>query len=153
VALNIEGFFVQGVHMTRREAREWIVRYLFQYSFFDEDNDCEEIEKFIEYHSLKGSEVEFIKNSIFGILKNREVIDQIIHDNLVNWTQERIPKTDLSILRMAIYEIKYVEEIPQKVSINEAVELSKKYGTDESFRFVNGLLGAFVRKEVGYVGN
>ena len=107
--------------MTRREAREWIVRYLFQYSFFDEDNDCEEIEKFIEYHSLKGSEVEFIKNSIFGILKNREVIDQIIHDNLMNWTQERIPKTDLSILRMAIYEIKYVEEIPQKVSINETV--------------------------------
>ena len=139
--------------MTRREAREWIVRYLFQYSFFDEDNDCEEIEKFIEYHSLKGSEVEFIKNSIFGILKNREVIDQIIHDNLVNWTQERIPKTDLSILRMAIFEIKYVVEIPHKFSINEAVELSKKYGTDESFRFVNGLLGAFVRKEVGYVGN
>ena len=54
---------------------------------------------------------------------------------------------------MAIYEIKYVEEIPQKVSINEAVEISKKYGTDESFRFVNGLLGAFVRKEVDYVGN
>ena len=64
-----------------------------------------------------------------------------------------ISKTDLSILRMAIYEIKYVEEIPQKVSINEAVEISKKYGTDESFRFVNGLLGAFVRKEVDYVGN
>ena len=74
--------------MTRREAREWIVRYLFQYSFFDENDDCEKIENFIEYHSLKGKEVEFIKRSVFGILKNREIIDQIIHDNLVNWTQE-----------------------------------------------------------------
>ena len=81
-----------------------------------------------------------------GVEDNLEEIDRIISDHLsAKWKLNRISKVSLSILRLAVYEMKYVEDIPSNVSINEAVELSKKFSGEEEYKFVNGILGAVSR--------
>ena len=81
-----------------------------------------------------------------GVEDNLEEIDKIISDHLsAKWKLNRISKVSLSILRLAVYEMKYVEDIPSNVSINEAVELSKKFSGEEEYKFVNGILGAVSR--------
>ncbi|MDD6645324.1 MAG: transcription antitermination factor NusB [Oscillospiraceae bacterium] len=83
-----------------------------------------------------------------GVEDNLEEIDKIISDHLsAKWKLNRISKVSLSILRLAVYEMKYVEDIPSNVSINEAVELSKKFSGEEEYKFVNGILGA-VSKDI-----
>lgn len=74
-----------------------------------------------------------------------EDIDELIKANLDKWSFERISKTDLAIIRTAVAEIKYLDYIPQAVSINEAVELSKKYSDDNAYRFVNSILGKIIK--------
>ena len=79
---------------------------------------------------------------------NLEEIDKIISDHLsAKWKLNRISKVSLSILRLAVYEMKFVEDIPTNVTINEAVELSKKFSGEEEYKFVNGILGA-VSKDI-----
>lgn len=81
-----------------------------------------------------------------GVEDNLEEIDKIISDHLsAKWKLNRISKVSLSILRLAVYEMKYVEDIPSNVSINEAVELSKKFSGEEEYKFINGILGAVSR--------
>ena len=83
-----------------------------------------------------------------GVEDNLEEIDKIISDHLsAKWKLNRISRVSLSILRLAVYEMKYVEDIPSNVSINEAVELSKKFSGEEEYKFVNGILGA-VSKDI-----
>ena len=90
--------------------------------------------------------IEYMKDAISGIEKNKVEIKALIEENLKsNWKLERISKIDLSLLELAIYEIKY-KEVPYKVAINEAVELAKKYGEDNSKTFVNGILASIVKK-------
>ena len=89
---------------------------------------------------------EYIKDAVFGIEKNKEEIVSSIEKNLKkDWKIDRISKIDLSILKLAIYEIKHTE-VPYKVVINEAVELAKKYGEDNSRNFVNGVLASVVNQ-------
>ena len=89
----------------------------------------------------------YMEDVVNGIEKNKEQIDKLIEKNLKSdWKIERISKMDLSILRLAIYEINY-KELPYKVAINEAVELAKKYGEDTSKKFVNGVLASIVKEE------
>ena len=83
---------------------------------------------------------EYIKKVFFGVFQNLEDIDATISQNAVGWSIKRITKTALAILRLAIYEVKYYDEIPVSVAINEAVELTKKYAEDKSPAFVNGVL-------------
>ena len=80
-------------------------------------------------------------DTLDAIRDHIEDIDELIKANLDKWSFERISKTDLAIIRTAVAEIKYLDYIPQAVSINEAVELSKKYSDDNSYRFVNSILG------------
>ena len=88
--------------------------------------------------------IEYMKDAISGIEKNKVEIKALIEENLKsNWKLERISKIDLSLLELAIYEIKY-KEVPYKVAINEAVELAKKYGEDNSKTFVNGILAILI---------
>ena len=88
----------------------------------------------------------YIEDAVVGIQKNMKTIDEQIEKNLKSeWKMDRISKIDLSILRLAIYEIKY-KELPYKVAINEAVELAKKYGEDTSKKFVNGILASVVKE-------
>ena len=112
-----------------------------------EINIEEQIELYIESNNITNTEaIEYMKNAISGIEKNKVEIKALIEENLKsNWKLERISKIDLSLLELAIYEIKY-KEVPYKVAINEAVELAKKYGEDNSKTFVNGILASIVKK-------
>ena len=112
-----------------------------------EINIEEQIELYIESNNITNTEaIEYMKDAISGIEKNKVEIKALIDENLKsNWKLERISKIDLSLLELAIYEIKY-KEVPYKVAINEAVELAKKYGEDNSKTFVNGILASIVKK-------
>lgn len=110
-------------------------------------NTTEQIDLYIESNKITNKEaIEYIKDAITGIEKNKETITKLIEENLKsNWKIERISKIDLSLLELAIYEIKY-KEVPYKVAINEAVELAKKYGEENSKTFVNGILASIVKE-------
>lgn len=106
----------------------------------------EQINLYVESNQLTDQEaIEYIKDVITGVEKNKIVIKALIESNLKsNWKIDRISKIDLSLLELAIYEIKY-KEVPFKVSINEVVELAKKYGEENSKTFVNGVLASIVK--------
>ena len=95
---------------------------------------------------MKDQDYDYIKEIIGGFLQNKEEIDAIINKNLVDWNFERLSKIDLSIMRIALYEIKYLH-VPYKVAINEAVELAKLYSGDKSPSFINGVLGGYVNNQ------
>ncbi len=96
-------------------------------------------------HKLLESSRTFLEQLVKGTIQNIKEIDAEIVKYSEDWKIERMANTDRNILRMAIYEIKYLEDIPSGVTINEAVELAKKYGDEESGRFVNGILGKLTR--------
>ena len=83
----------------------------------------------------------------FGVYEHLKEIDELIEKHATNWSFNRIAKVDLSILRLAIYELKY-KDVPEKVAVNEAVEIAKVYSTEKSPKFVNGILGSVI-KEIG----
>ena len=133
--------------MNRTTMRE--LAFKLQYSL--EIQKCENIEEqvktFIESNDITNqSAIEYIQDAISEIKKNEEAIQQQIKTNLKpEWKIERVSKIDLSILKLAIYEIKY-KELPYKVVINEAVELAKKYGEDTSQKFINGILASIIKE-------
>ena len=135
-----------NVKLTRSEAREQAFMLLFSELF-----DNEPLEATIEDKSqmFKGGICGYAQAVVSGIEDKKDEIDAEIKKNLKEgWTLSRISKPSFAILRLAIYEIKYVDSVPQSVSINEAVELAKKYTIDES-RFVNGILGSYDRENSG----
>lgn len=123
--------------MTRKQAREEAFILIFEKEF--NDDTLEDVLSLAE--EVRDIEADdYIKNVFFGVFQNIESIDDTISENAVGWSIKRITKTALAILRLAIYEIKYYDEIPVSVSINEAVELAKKYATKEDASFINGIL-------------
>ena len=132
--------------MNRSTMREEAFKIIYSIQIQKETDKKEQINLYLESNHIENQEAkEYIEDAILGIEKNLEEIDNLIKANLKeNWKIERISKIDLSILRLAIYEIKY-KEIPYKVAINEAVELTKKYGEDTSKNFVNGILASIVK--------
>ena len=134
--------------MKRTEAREQAFRLLYSLQLMDEKNIEEQLEIFIQENEIKDKDgIDYIKDVIVGTNKYNEEIEKSISENIKSdWDINRISKIDLSILRLAIYEIEY-KEIPYKVAINEAVELAKKYGEDTSKNFVNGILASIVKEE------
>ena len=129
--------------MTRKKAREEAFILIFEKAF--NDNTVEEIlEVAKEVRDLEPDD--YINKVFFGVFENIEEIDTLISEKAVGWKISRISKTALSILRLAIYEIKYFDDIPNSVSINEAVELSKIYATKEDASFVNGILSTIVKE-------
>lgn len=134
--------------MNRSAMREEAFKMIYSMQIQKVENKEEQIELYIESNNINNKEAqEYIKDVALGIEKYQENIDNQIKQNLKeNWKIERISKIDLSILRLAIYEIEY-KEIPYKVAINEAVELAKKYGEDTSKNFVNGILASIIKEE------
>lgn len=129
--------------MTRKRAREEAFILIFEKVF--NDNALEEIlEIAAEARDLEPDD--YIKRVFFGVYENVAELDGIISENAVGWKIERISKTALCILRLAIFEIKYMEDIPCSVSINEAVEIAKKYATGEDASFINGILSTVLKK-------
>lgn len=124
----------------RRISREMALKVLFQIDLVS--TNIEEVLKYtFEDGKLSDEVKEFTLILVKGVMSNLSEIDKVINNYTNNWSLERITNIDRNILRMAIYEILYIKNIPKSVSINEAIELAKKYGTKSSFSFVNGVLG------------
>lgn len=135
--------------MKRSAIRELAFRLIYSLEIQKTENLEEQIELYLECNEVDEEEAkEYIKDAIMGIKVHSEEIKSLIEKNLkADWTIERISKIDLSLLKLAIYEIKY-KEIPYKVAINECLELAKKYGEETSRNFINGILASIV-KELG----
>lgn len=131
-------------YMTRKEAREQAFVLIFEKQFREDTPD-----EILEYaKEIRGLEVDEYTALVFrGVSDNCNALDEIITANLKNWRIERVSKVALAVLRLAIYEMKFVDEVPVSVSINEAVELCKKFAVKEDASFVNGILGSIAKAE------
>lgn len=131
--------------MTRRELREQIFKMLFRTEFHAEEELSEQLPMFFE--ELEGTqekETAYIQTKFEDIVSHLPEIDEKINEVSKGWKTGRMAKVDLALIRLAVYEMKYEEDIPVGVAINEAVELAKSYGTDDSSSFVNGILAKLV---------
>ena len=119
-------------------------------SLFQIDLSRTSAQKALEYnlHSFELSQGEesFARRLVEGALAHRAEIDALIHRSATHWRVERMARTDRNILRMAIYELLYEQDVPASVTVNEAVELAKVYGDTDSGKFVNGVLGQVLRE-------
>lgn len=133
--------------MSRTSAREAAMKLLYQYSITGEltKDSLTDAPDALHAESLDQDNLCYIDQVVDEFAEKSEEIDEIISKNSKSWKLERIAKVDLAILRLALFEILYMDEIPQKVTINEAVELAKKYSAEKSYQFVNGLLGGYLR--------
>ena len=143
--------------MKRSQIREQIFKLLFRVEFNDTEDMPEQVELFMETTTLdkdeddykeivlSDEEHEYIIKKYDDIMANIADIDQIIDDNAKGWSRERLGKVELTILRLAIYEIKYDDDIPVSVAIDQAVELSKRFGREESYSFINGILASVAK--------
>lgn len=132
--------------MNRRKSREIAMKLLFEMSINKEELN-EIIHNFKENTdtSLKDVDFEYINKIIQGVQDNIETIDSKIEENLTKWKLNRLSKIDLTILRISTYEIIFVEDIPEKVAVNEGIELAKKYSAENSPAFINGVLGNMMK--------
>ena len=133
--------------MTRREFREHTAILTFIFEFYPEAEWTEQFKLYADYAKIKEEDRESLRQRVFFIEGKKAEIDSLIDGASKKWRISRLSKTDLMLLRVAVYEIRFDDEIPNKVSINEAVELAKIYGGDESPAFVNGVLAKFMTKE------
>lgn len=127
--------------MTRREIREHIFLMLFRKDFYNTEELNEQMKLYMtELEEASQEENSYLEQRFQSVVEKSGEIDAILSDISSGWKLNRMGKVDLTILRLAVYEIRYDEEIPVKVAINEAVELAKKFGGDDSPGFVNGVL-------------
>lgn len=133
--------------MNRTAIRESAFKLIYSLEIQKNNDLKEQIDVYFESENIENKEAkEYIEDAVLGIENHKEEILGLIERNLKSdWKIDRISRIDLSILKLAIYEIQY-KDIPFKVVINEAVELAKKYGEDSSKKFVNGILASIVNK-------
>lgn len=153
--------------MNRRKSRELAMKLLFQMTINKEDfkevienlkenleidndkpdiiSDLKSNKEDLENIDLTDVDMSYVTRVLKGIQEKREEIDDKINKCLINWKINRISKVDLAILRICTYEFLYEADIPENVSINEAIELSKKYSGDKSAAFINGILGKMIK--------
>lgn len=119
--------------MSRKLSREKAMELIFS-TMLTKESHGEAIETFVDNYegNIKEIDLEYIKEVLKGVEENREEIDELIKSNLQKWKIDRISKVNLSILRLAIYEMNYVSDVPEKVAINEALEITKKYSDEKS---------------------
>lgn len=131
--------------MGRRELREQIFKLLFRVEFNEKEDMPEQEKLFFEEEENAASEKDeqYILKKYGDIVSKLEEIDEMINKEAKGWETSRMGKVDLTLIRLAVYEIKYDDDIPTGVAINEAVELAKKFGQDNSPAFVNGVLAKF----------
>lgn len=130
--------------MSRKKSRVGLVQLMFQSNI--QDNFSEEmVDLFLDNMEFTDSEKKNIYTNYMNLISHLEDIDEIISSHVKGWSIDRLSSVDLSVLRVSIYEIYFGKDVPAPVSINEAVEISKTYGTKDSGKFVNGILGTVYR--------
>ena len=144
--------------MSRKAAREVAVHIVYDYGFDNEIGDealnyflsadfADSVSSDTEIYSQVGkSQHSYIIGVVNGVASKREEIDELIKKYSVGWNLNRISRIAMAIMRVAVYETKYVDDISEKIAINEAVEIAKKYDTAETVSFINGILGSIVRE-------
>ena len=130
-----------GGNMTRRQARDHLFRMLFRKEFHKGD----ELDKQVDFYLESVEDTNELKERFNNIVEKLPKIDAILTEISAGWKLNRMGKVDLTVMRIAIFEIKFDEEIPNAVAINEAVEIAKKYGEESSGSFVNGVLAKMLR--------
>jgi N utilization substance protein B len=126
--------------MNRKTARENAFILLFEIVSKNDETAEEIFDKAIDIRALECDD--FVKRVFFGANENRKVIDECIEKSLVGWKSTRLSIVSKAVLRLAVYELMFLDDIPAKVSINEAIELSKKYDDEKAYMLVNGVLNA-----------
>ncbi len=137
--------------MTRRELREHAFLMLFRHDFYDSPDELkEQSELYIEDTEapMEDSEKEYLKTKVDAIFDKTDSLDEQINEVAKGWKTKRMSKVDLTIIRLALYEMIYDDDVPEKVAINEGVELAKKFGGDDSPSFVNGILAKLIRQQL-----
>ena len=130
--------------MTRHEAREQAFAVIFEKSFNESASFQEIIDGAQECELVK---INGFAGSLLNILEeNFEKIDKTISESLVNWSLQRLPKVSLAVLRLAVAEILFNDDVPVSVSVNEAVEIAKTFGSEEDASYINGVLSSIVKK-------
>lgn len=127
--------------MNRKLSREKTMELLFSMTLSKESVE-EVVETFIDNYesNLKEIDLTYLKQTLAGVENKKEAIDEVISANLHNWKIDRISKVNLTILRLATFELLYNEEVPKNVAINEALELTRRYSDEKSVSFINGVL-------------
>ena len=136
--------------MGRRELRERIFLLLFRVEFNAPEDMPEQIRMFFEDEEVSYSEKDarYITEKYENVVSRIEQLDRMLDEKSDGWDVKRMGKIELTILRLALYEMHFDEDVPVSVAINEAVELAKRYGGDEDSSFVNGILGTISRESV-----
>lgn len=130
--------------MNRRKSRELAMKLLFESSINKKQAE-EIIDDYKEQNEgYKGMDFDYIKNLLTGIQEKESFLNEKIEGSLTNWKLNRISKINMSILKIAVFEIYFVEDIPDKVSVNEAIELAKVYSDEKSPAFINGAIGNII---------
>lgn len=134
--------------MSRRTSRKHVMNILFQTEF----NADEALDSIIETYrreieKIDSRDLPFIKGELEGINANTQVLVDTINKYVTGWSVDRMSKLDVAILKIAIYEMLYCEDIPDKVAANEAVELAKEYSSDKAPGFINGVLGKVIKSK------
>ncbi|HWQ57945.1 MAG TPA: transcription antitermination factor NusB [Clostridia bacterium] len=132
--------------MSRKIAREVAMKSAFARLFGGENTYADILDKSEIEEQPSEDDLAYSAEVLVGIQEHAGEIDELIRELAVNWSIERMPRVDLSILRVAIYEMLYREDIPESVSINEAVELAKRFGGERSSAYINGMLGTLSKR-------
>ena len=130
---------------SRRRARQLALQQLFRWEFDKSQNHESEVVR--AGRSISPEIREFANQIVQGVLSNHRELDQLINQFAVEWTVDRMPVVDRNILRWAIFELLWIPDIPARVTMNEAMELAKRFADDEARRFINGMLDHLLREE------
>ena len=134
--------------MGRRELREHIYKLLFMSDFNDGEEMNDQLAMYFDgLEILKENDQKYMQSKYENIKAHLDEIDALLNEKSKGWKTSRMSKVDLSILRLAVYEMKFDEDVPVRVAINEAVEIAKAFGGDTSASFVNGILGKIAKDE------
>ena len=139
-----EAALKQTVKFTRKDAREFLMQTVFQMDA-QKELDVSHLEKYLADRKF-GTQTAYVNTVLHKMHENIEEIDSMINAVSDGWSTSRMAKPDLAISRVAAAEILYADDVPQAVAINEAVNLSKLYGTEQSPKFINAVLGKIVKK-------
>ena len=134
----------------RRKAREFALQMLYQ---FDVSNEFEYlINEFWSTKDVPDDVKEFADNIVEGVVKNLHSIDNMLIQSAANWSIDRMALVDRNIMRIAVYELLFIKNIPVKVTINEAIEIAKRFGGEESSAFINGILDKIIKDYKELIG-